>query len=251
MGGQSCSCVAGCSKCSVHFALDVLNDSEDVMHVTSRDLILLEAEDDYHQQQQQPHHGGGDDDDNDMMMTSGVGEDGHLNRVLPIDQVFPSEDPVLIVKLAPRQSIKLTCRAVKGIGKAHAKWIPVSVATYQFDPRVEIAQDLFTQLEEEKREAFVASCPTHVYSLEPEGRIAVSRRQNCMFCQECVQKAEEFGFHPPEQLVRITPIKDRFVFSVESTGALRPEKIVTEALQVLLTKLEDLEKEMRTWTDDL
>jgi DNA-directed RNA polymerase alpha subunit len=39
-----------------------------------------------------------------------------------------------IVKLARNQEIKLRFEVQKGIGKMHAKWAPVSLATFQPDP---------------------------------------------------------------------------------------------------------------------
>lgn len=213
--------------------MDVFNDTDDVMLVTSAHL--------------QPIMMG--DADGDLMMDDPDDEASQYNQVYPIDQVYPaSEDPVLIVKLAKNQSIKLTCKAVKGIGKSHAKWIPVAVATYQFDPIVEVDNELFAQLDEEKRQAFVRSCPTKVFSLQPDGSVGVERRQNCMYCGECEVRAAEFGLGQG-QLVQVAPRKDRFIFSVESTGALRPEVIVTTALQVLVGKLNAIEAEMRTWRE--
>jgi DNA-directed RNA polymerase alpha subunit len=42
------------------------------------------------------------------------------------------------VQLGPGQAVRLTAIAKKGIGKEHAKWSPCAVATYQFDPIIEI-----------------------------------------------------------------------------------------------------------------
>eukprot|EP00954_Amorphochlora_amoebiformis_P026993 1382652-Amorphochlora_amoeboformis.AAC.1 len=66
--------------------------------------------------------------------------------------VHTSEDnAILIVRLGKNQELKLSAIAIKvgnvsknmlrggklmleGIGKEHAKWIPVAVATFQIDP---------------------------------------------------------------------------------------------------------------------
>lgn len=44
------------------------------------------------------------------------------------------DEGIAIMKIGPGQSLKLTAIAYKGIAKEHAKWSPVSVATYKFDP---------------------------------------------------------------------------------------------------------------------
>jgi hypothetical protein len=52
---------------------------------------------------------------------------------------------------------------------------------------------------------------------------------------ECLKKAEELG---KPGLVDIRAKEDAFHFTVESTGALRPEEIVVNALKVLERKME-------------
>src|SRR5712692_2201334 len=50
-------------------------------------------------------------------------------------EVKPVSDKVPIVKLAQGQRIKLEAYARLGRGKVHAKWQPVSAATYSYDPK--------------------------------------------------------------------------------------------------------------------
>lgn len=49
--------------------------------------------------------------------------------------VKPVSDKIPIVKLAQGQKIKLEAYARLGRGKAHAKWQPVSAATYSYDAK--------------------------------------------------------------------------------------------------------------------
>ncbi len=53
--------------------------------------------------------------------------------------------------------------ARKGIGKDHAKWIPVATAAMQYMPEVIINEALASELSEQQCEAFVRSCPTPVF----------------------------------------------------------------------------------------
>ena len=55
-----------------------------------------------------------------------------------------------IVKLAKNQQISLRFDVQKGIGKMHAKWSPVSLATFQPDPEIKINDMIETSLEEKQ-----------------------------------------------------------------------------------------------------
>ena len=53
--------------------------------------------------------------------------------------------------------------------------------------------------------------------------------------EEVIKKAEAMGF---PGLVTISAREDSFIFTVEATGALKPETIVLNALDVLRMKLD-------------
>ncbi len=59
----------------------------------------------------------------------------HLKPENP--EVRPVSDKIPIVKLAQGQKIKLEAYARLGLGKVHAKWQPVSAATYSYDPKAQ------------------------------------------------------------------------------------------------------------------
>ena len=61
----------------------------------------------------------------------------------------------------------------------------------------------------------------------------------CMFCEECIRKAETFK-DKYERLVKLGMRSDKFIFNVETTGALRPEEIVKSALSVMKKKLDEV-----------
>lgn len=57
------------------------------------------------------------------------------------------------------QEIKLRAVARKGIGKDHAKWIPVATAVFQYAADIKLNQTLMDELDEAQRQEFVASNP--------------------------------------------------------------------------------------------
>lgn len=152
-----------------------------------------------------------------------------------------SHQGITLVKLAPGQSIKATCIAVKGVSKIHAKWCPVSVATFAYEPKIELNEALIDDLTEEQKKQFVDSCPTKVFGLD-QGKVSVDNLSDCMFCDECVKLGDTWKKNYEEDnVVSISTEPNRFIFSVETTGALKPEEVVFSALQVLTEKLQKLE----------
>lgn len=76
-------------------------------------------------------------------------------------------DPVLIVKLAKGQELKLRAIARKGIGKDHAKWIPVATVVMQQVPDIRLNHALMDTLTDAEKEEFCASCPKPVFKFNP------------------------------------------------------------------------------------
>ena len=90
--------------------------------------------------------------------------------------------------------------------------------------------------------AFATSCPTKVYSYNEHTRtVAIEDANRCMYCQECVKKAENFQM---PNLVSIAPKPGRFIFSVEGTGALDVDQVVATAIDVLYRKLTLIEDQV-------
>ncbi|KAL8131764.1 hypothetical protein AgCh_007619 [Apium graveolens] len=61
-------------------------------------------------------------------------------------------------------------------------------------------------------------------------RAIVERPRGCTLCRECICEDE----YKPDVALQL--VKDHFVFTIESTGALPPEVQFTEALKILEDK---------------
>lgn len=107
------------------------------------------------------------------------------------------------------------------------------------EPIVEIDQDKINRdLDISKRKEFVVSCPRNVYKFnEMRNAVEIEDADKCILCIECVRFAQAQGL---ERAVKIGEKDNKFIFTVESTGVLRPEDIVSRALKVLENKLKDL-----------
>ena len=130
----------------------------------------------------------------------------------------------------------------KGFGKLHAKYSPVCGCTFQPDPQVTLNRARLDELQDDEKKAFVESCPKHVFGYEEKkGRVDVIEEAACIFCDECVIAAEKLG---KKDLVNVSTKPNRFIFNVETTGAVPSEQVVYEAITILKHKLENLLKDI-------
>ncbi|MFB0543148.1 MAG: DNA-directed RNA polymerase subunit D [Candidatus Bathyarchaeia archaeon] len=148
-------------------------------------------------------------------------------------KTHPVSDKIPITELAPGQSLKLEAYARLGLGKVHAKWQPVSECVYQNLPRIEIDRDRC-----DLSGNCVKACPREVFAIL-DGKLTVKDLLNCFLCGFCEEACPQ---DPPA--VRARGVKDSFLYTIESTGALPPERIVTEAARVLAEKMEEFMEEL-------
>lgn len=72
----------------------------------------------------------------------------------------------------------------------------------------------------EQKQTLVNICPKKVFDLNPKSKdIEVRNAKECMFCEECVKYTEQNKFH---EVVKIGQRKDRYIFTVESSGVMKP-----------------------------
>lgn len=155
------------------------------------------------------------------------------------DTIRPVFEDITLTKLRPGQEINLEVYCEKGIGKDHAKFSPVSTATYRLLPEITFKNDV---LDADAQE-LVDLCPMQVFDIEDLGndhrRAVVGRPRNCTVCRECI-RPEKF-----DKSIKLGRIKDHFIFSVESTGALPARELFKEAVKELITKCNTFEKHLQ------
>jgi len=68
-------------------------------------------------------------------------------------------------------------------------------------------------------------------------KLIVENELDCTLCLECVK-------HCPKKSspIKVTWVKDKFIFYLESTGALPPRRIIKEAIKIINEKTDEFLK---------
>ncbi|XP_043992086.1 DNA-directed RNA polymerases I and III subunit RPAC1 [Gambusia affinis] len=153
--------------------------------------------------------------------------------------IRPVHDDILIAQLRPGQELDITMHCVKGIGKDHAKFSPVATASYRLLPEI----TLLEPVEGEKAERLKRCFSRGVIDLEDvRGRkvakVVNSRLDTC--------SREVLRHNDLKNCVKLGRVRDHFIFTVESTGIILPDILVTEAIKVLMAKCQTFLNEMNS-----
>ncbi|KAG5010854.1 hypothetical protein AAZX31_07G204400 [Glycine max] len=203
---DACDGDGQCEFCSVEFHLRVKCMTDQTLDVTSKDLYSSDP------------------------------------TVSPVDFSDPSATDsdnnrgIIIVKLRRGQELKLRAIARKGIGKDHAKWSPAATVTFMYEPEIHINEDLMETLTLEEKREWVDSSPTRVFEIDPvTQQVMVVDAEAYTYDDEVLKKAEAMG---KPGLVEIIARQDSFIFTVESTGAVKASQLVLNAIEILKQKLD-------------
>ncbi len=148
--------------------------------------------------------------------------------------ISPVSDRIPIAKLAKGQKLKLEAYARLGKGKKHAKWQPVSMCTYKYFPEIAIDTG--------KCDACgrcVEICPNRVLT-ETDNKIDISNLMACTLCQDCADACPK-----DPSAIEVKWKDEAFIFNVESTDAIPPERAIEEAIKIMDGKLSQFMKGMR------
>ncbi len=163
------------------------------------------------------------------------------------------DEGISIVKLGPGQHLKLRAIARMGISKEHAKWCPVAVATYRFWPIITINAEACNMLTMEQKQELVDACPDRILELDDvtDNLVAAENAYEMATFTEDLKTTQEAMKKRPEDedFVSVVQSTDRFIFSVESTGAMDAEDILLSSLRVLKDRLNYLAAEVEKLKD--
>jgi DNA-directed RNA polymerase subunit D len=151
----------------------------------------------------------------------------YSKEVSSIDpEIVPVSDKIPIVKLAQGQKVRLEAYAKLGLGLEHVKWQPTSCCTHKYAADIQVDEEKCTLCNK-----CLDACLKQVLAVN--GQVKVVDLENCNLCKECEKVC-------PDDALRVEGIKDTFIFNIESTGALPPERIFLESIRILKEKTREL-----------
>ena len=149
-------------------------------------------------------------------------------------KIHPVNPDIIIAKLGKKSSLVFEAFARLGVGKDHAKFQPVSTIGYKFCPDVKIDLTKFKNVEEMKRVAFY--CPVKVYQVKDNKlELVPDYWKACTLCGDCVK-------YSPLGAISMNKLNNRFIFTVEATGALPMKIIFEKAVEIFMELLNEFDE---------
>lgn len=155
---------------------------------------------------------------------------GNQAQRLKDTPVAPCDPNILLAKLRPGQEISLRVHCILGMGSDHAKFSPVSTASYRLMPVIDIKEPIVGQQAKRFQKCF----PSGVIGIDENEQAFVADARKDTVSRE-VLRHEEF-----EGKVKLGRKRSHFIFNVESTGAIPPQEIFLQSVRILRNKAEYL-----------
>ncbi|KAI1318750.1 DNA-directed RNA polymerases I and III subunit RPAC1 [Mortierella claussenii] len=152
--------------------------------------------------------------------------------------IRPVHDDIVIAKLRPGQEIDVEVHCEKGLGQDHAKWSPVATATYRLLPEILINGEITG----EAAVKFQSCFPEGVVDVVEENGVKKAKVVNPR--KDTVSR-EVLRYAEFENKVKLTRVRDHFIFTIESLGSIEPQDLLVQAVQVLVDKCAQVKRALQ------
>jgi DNA-directed RNA polymerase I and III subunit RPAC1 len=167
--------------------------------------------------------------------------------------IVPTNPDILIAKLRPGQCIDIEMHAILGVGSDHAKYSPVSTASYRLLPTIIITKPILGKDAEKFQKCFpqgvitLKTVTTEEAMMEGSGyeghegetMAIVEDPMKDTVSRECLRH-EEF-----EEKVKLGRVRDHFIFSIESVGQRESDEMFLMATALMKEKCRRLRGNLR------
>ncbi|KAF9583303.1 DNA-directed RNA polymerases I and III subunit RPAC1 [Lunasporangiospora selenospora] len=152
--------------------------------------------------------------------------------------IKPVYDDIVVAKLRPGQEIDVEVHCEKGIGQDHAKWSPVATATYRLLPEILVNGEIIGESAARFQKCFPEGVVDLVVENGVQKAVVVNPRKDTV-------SREVLRHHEFENKVKLTRVRDHFIFSIESVGAIEPQDLFVQAVQVLFDKCAQVKRSLQ------
>ncbi|XP_055637428.1 DNA-directed RNA polymerases I and III subunit RPAC1 [Toxorhynchites rutilus septentrionalis] len=151
---------------------------------------------------------------------------GNQASIYKEEDVGPIDDDILISKMRPGHEFDIKLFAVKGVGKDHAKFSPVATASYRLLPEIRLNRPV------------VGSDAFLLQKCFSPGVISIDKGDQAYVKDARYDSCSRNVYRYPQlaDAVTMSRVRNHFIFTVESLGALKPDVIFVEAAKVLKKK---------------
>jgi DNA-directed RNA polymerases I and III subunit RPAC1 len=140
--------------------------------------------------------------------------------------IGPCESDILISKMRPGHELNLKMLAVKGIGKDHAKFSPVSCASYRLLPEIQLTREV------SGRDALLLQkCFSPGVIEIDKNQVAYVKNARYDNCSRNIYRFPQIA-----DAAIMSRVRNHFIFTIESLGAYQPEEIFIESVKALKKK---------------
>ncbi len=152
------------------------------------------------------------------------------------EKIRPVSDNIIIGKLGKKSSIVFEAYAQLGIGMDHAKFQPVCSVGYKYFPDVKIDN---SKLTESDIDEVIKHDHTKLF-IKKDGKLALIN--NYWKGQDFTGSAERYV---PHGAIKVDYVPNKFIFTIEATGALPIKEILSKAIEIFLEKLDEFEDQLK------
>lgn len=140
--------------------------------------------------------------------------------------IGPCESDILISKMRPGHELSLKLLAVKGLGSDHAKFSPVSCASYRLLPEIRLNREVTG------RDAIL------LQKCFSPGVIEIDKSQTAYVKNARYDQCSRNVYRFPHlaEACTMSRVRNHFIFTIESLGAYPPEDIFIESVKALKKK---------------
>lgn len=149
------------------------------------------------------------------------------------NKIKPVNGNILITKLQKNSSLMFEAFARLGIGATHAKWQCVSTVGFGYYPDITIDSSKCKKCVDKCISA--RRCPEKVIEFSGDkAKMIKNYWHTCTLCDSCAK-------YCPEKAFDLSWQEDKYIFTLEGTGALQLKEILIKATEIFIEKVEEFE----------